>query len=65
MSDDYVDIYVMQIQGSAVATLEDGSKIRIGYAENNGRDFKGIGSILLEQKLIQPGQASMGNIKNG
>lgn len=62
-SDDYVDIYVMQIQGSAVATLEDGSKIRIGYAENNGRDFKGIGSILLEQKLIQPGQASMGNIK--
>lgn len=62
-SDNYVDIYVMQIQGSAVATLEDGSKIRIGYAENNGRDFKGIGSILLEQGLIKPGQASMGHIK--
>lgn len=62
-SDNYVDIYVMQIQGSAVATLEDGSKIRIGYAETNGRDFKGIGSILLEQGLIKSGQASMGNIK--
>lgn len=62
-SDNYVDIYVMQIQGSAVATLDDGSKIRIGYAENNGRDFKGIGSILLEQGLIKPGQASMGHIK--
>lgn len=62
-ADSYVDIYVMQIQGSAVATLEDGSKVRIGYAENNGRDFKGIGSILLEKGLIEPGKASMGNIK--
>lgn len=62
-ADSYVDIYVMQIQGSAVATLDDGSKVRIGYAENNGRDFKGIGSILLEKGLIKPGNASMGNIK--
>ena len=53
----------MQIQGSAVAQMEDGSKIRIGYADNNGRQFKGIGSILLEEKLIKPGQASMGKIK--
>ena len=62
-ADSYVDIYVMQIQGSAVATLDDSSKVRIGYAENNGRDFKGIGSILLEKGLIEPGKASMGNIK--
>ena len=61
--DNEVDIYVMQIQGSAVAQMEDGSKIRIGYADNNGRQFKGIGSILLEEKLIKPGQASMGKIK--
>lgn len=61
--DNEVDIYVMQIQGSAVAQMEDGSKIRIGYADNNGRQFKGVGSILLEEKLIKPGQASMGKIK--
>ena len=61
--DNEVDIYVMQIQGSAVAQMEDDSKIRIGYADNNGRQFKGIGSILLEEKLIKPGQASMGKIK--
>ena len=61
--DNEVDIYVMQIQGSAVAQMEYGSKIRIGYADNNGRQFKGIGSILLEEKLIKPGQASMGKIK--
>ena len=62
-SDSYIDIYIMQIQGSAVATLTDGSKVRIGYAENNGRDFKGIGSILLEKGLLKPGQTSMSHIK--
>lgn len=62
-ADSDIDIYVMQIQGSAVATLDDGSQIRIGYAENNGREFKGIGSILLEKGVLKPGQASMGSIK--
>lgn len=62
-ADSEVDVFVMQIQGSAVAQLEDGSKIRIAYADNNGREFKGIGSILLSQGLIKPGEASMGSIK--
>ncbi len=62
-ADNYVDIYVMQIQGSAVANLPDGNKIRISFAESNGRKFKGIGSILLSKKLIPASQASMGNIK--
>lgn len=61
--DDPVDIYVMQIQGSAVADLNDGSKVRIGYAENNGHSFTGIGSILLSKGLIKSGEASMGKIK--
>lgn len=62
-ADSYVDVYVMQIQGSAVAELDDGSKVRVGFADTNGRPFKGIGSILLEKKLLKPGQASMGYIK--
>lgn len=62
-TDDYVDLYIMQIQGSAVAELDDGSQIRIGFAGTNGKPFKGIGSILLEKGLISTGQASMGGIK--
>ncbi len=62
-ADDAIDIYVMQIQGSAVAELDNGSKVRIGYADNNGHPFRGIGSILLEQGLIGKGQVSMGKIK--
>ncbi len=62
-ADSYIDIYIMQIQGSAVAHFEDGNKIRIAFAESNGRPFKGIGSILLSKKLLEPGKASMGSIK--
>lgn len=61
--DSNIDINIMQIQGSAVATLPDGRKLRVSYADNNGHPFKGIGSILLEKGYIKPGQASMGNIK--
>ena len=61
--DSYIDIYIMQIQGSAIANLPNGEKLRISFAESNGHPFKGIGSILLSKKLIPSGQASMGNIK--
>lgn len=62
-ADSYVDVYIMQIQGSAVAHFSDDSQIRISFAESNGRPFKGIGSILLNKGLLEPGQASMGSIK--
>lgn len=61
--DDSVDIYIMQIQGAAVATLPDGSEVRVGYADNNGHRFRGIGSILLEKGLIKSGDASMPKIR--
>ena len=53
----------MQIQGAAVATLPNGKEIRVGYADNNGHRFKGIGSILLEKGLIESGEASMPKIR--
>ncbi|MCM1322571.1 MAG: MltA domain-containing protein [Acetobacter sp.] len=61
--DDLVDIYIMQIQGAAVATLPDGKQVRVGYADNNGHRFRGIGSILLEKGLIKSGEASMSKIR--
>lgn len=61
---DPVDIYLMQIQGSAVALLDDGSSVRIRYADNNGHNFIGIGSILLKKGLLKPGEASMDKIRD-
>ena len=61
--DSNIDINIMQIQGSAVATLPDGQKVRVGYADNNGHPFKGIGTILLEKNYLEPGKADMISIK--
>ncbi len=61
--DDLVDIHFMQIQGSAIAVMDDGSELRIGFADGNGRQFKGIGSILLQKGLIKPEDASMIKIR--
>lgn len=60
---DLVDLNIMQIQGSAVAKLENGDRVRIGFAAHNGRPFTGIGSILLPQGLIDKSKASMGEIR--
>ncbi len=62
-ADDPVDIHFMQIQGSAIAKMNDGSELRIGYADNNGHKFRGIGSIMLEKKLLKAGEVSMENIR--
>ena len=61
--DDLVDIHFMQIQGSAIAHMADGSDLRVGYADNNGHKFRGIGGILLSKKIIEPKDASMTKIR--
>ena len=60
---DLVDVNIMQIQGSAIARLENGDLVRLGFAAHNGRPFTGIGSILLSEGLIDKGHASMGEIR--
>ena len=62
--DDKVDIFLMQIQGSAVALLDDGSSVRVSYADNNGHAFVGIGSLLLKKGLLKKGEASMDKIRD-
>lgn len=62
--DDKVDIFLMQIQGSAVALLDDGTSVRVSYADNNGHAFVGIGSLLLKKGLLKKGEASMDKIRD-
>ena len=62
-TNDAVDLFIAQIQGSAVALMPDGSQVRLAFDGSNGRKFTGIGSILLQKGLIRPGQASMMEIK--
>lgn len=63
-ADDPVDVFLMQIQGSAIAKFDNGKEARVRYADNNGRPFVGIGSILLKEKVLPKGGASMDKIRD-
>lgn len=59
---DPVEFFFLQIQGSGRLRLPDGGVIRVGYDGQNGRDYVGIGAMLRDQGVLQPGQASMDGI---
>jgi membrane-bound lytic murein transglycosylase A len=59
---DAAEFFFLQIQGSGRLRLPDGQVMRIGYDTQNGRDYVGIGKLLLDRGELQPGQASMQGI---
>lgn len=61
--DDPIDFFFLQIQGSGQVALDDGSRVRIGYADQNGHPYRSIGKWLIEQGELQPHEASMQGIK--
>lgn len=46
--DDEIDKFFLQIQGSGQVRLDDGSVIRVGYADQNGLPYRAIGRDLIE-----------------
>lgn len=59
---DPVELFFLQIQGSGRLRLPDGGVMRIGYASQNGRDYTGIGKLMLDRGILAKGQASMQGI---
>lgn len=54
-ADDELDVFILQVQGSGIVELPDGSRRRIGFAGHNGRDYVSIGRWLIAQKELQTG----------
>lgn len=52
---DEIEFFFLQIQGSGLLRLPDGSLMRIGYAGQNGREYVGIGRVMRERGLIGDG----------
>jgi membrane-bound lytic murein transglycosylase A len=61
--EDPVDAFFLQIQGSGRVALDDGSVMRVGYADQNGRPFKPIARVLIERGELAPEKASMQAIR--
>jgi len=62
--DDAVDLFFLHIQGSGQVELENGERMRVGYAEQNGHPFRSLGRLLIDRGEIPPERASMQGIKD-
>jgi len=60
---DPIDLFFLQVQGSGQVELPDGSRVRIGYADQNGHPYNSIGRWLVAQGELRLDQASMQGIK--
>jgi membrane-bound lytic murein transglycosylase A len=58
-----IDFFFMQIQGSGQIELDDGSRIRLNYADQNGHPYRSIGRWLIDHGELKLEQASMQGIK--
>jgi len=61
--DSALDAFLLEIQGSGRIQLEDGTVIRIGYADQNGQPYRSIGRYLVNQQELTVAQASMPGIR--
>jgi membrane-bound lytic murein transglycosylase A len=62
--DDAVDAFFLHIQGSGQVELENGERLRVGYADQNGHPFRSLGRLLIQRGEIPPERASMQGIKD-
>jgi membrane-bound lytic murein transglycosylase A len=61
--DDAVDAFFVQIQGSGVVEMDDGSVMRIGYDGQNGHPYFAIGRELIDRGKMDKEDVSMQSIR--
>lgn len=60
---DSVELFFLHIQGSGILRLPDGRRLHIGYAGQNGRPYRSIGRLLIEQGKISQTEMSMARLR--
>ena len=61
--EDVVDLFFLQIQGSGRITLDDGTTMRVGFADHNGHPYRSIGRVLIDRGELPLERTSMQGIK--
>lgn len=59
---DKFEAYIAHVQGSAKIRMPDGTLMTIGYAANNGHDYKSIRSEMIADGLISAEEISLGTM---
>jgi membrane-bound lytic murein transglycosylase A len=60
---DRIDLFFLQIQGSGKVYLKDGRAVHLHYQSANGRPYRSIGKLLIEQGKIDASKMSMQRIR--
>lgn len=61
--DDLVDVFFLQVQGSGIVKFEDGSQMRVNYADANGQPYRPIGARIVAEGLLSVEDVSMQSIR--
>ncbi len=61
--EDWVELFYMQVQGSGLVHLDDGSDVRLTYAGKNGHPYTSIGRLLVERHEIALNAIDMEQVK--
>ena len=60
---DPIDVFFLHIQGSGILRLPDGRRIGVGYAAQNGRAYRSIGRLLIDDGKIPQQEMSMQRLR--
>ena len=61
---DPVDVFFLQIQGSGKIFLDTGEVINVHYRGSNGRPYRSIGKLLIDEQKIPQEEMSMQKIRS-
>lgn len=61
--DNALDGFLLEVQGSGRIQLDDGTVIRLGYADQNGQPYRSIGRYLVAQGALSVEQADIPGIR--
>lgn len=60
---DPVELFFLHVQGSGRIELEDGETLRVGYEASNGRPYRSIGRLLIDEGKIPREEISLQTIR--
>ncbi len=61
---DPVEAFFFHVQGSGQVRFADGSRLRLGYAGQNGRPYRSIGRMMIDEGMLERHAVSMQSIKS-
>jgi membrane-bound lytic murein transglycosylase A len=61
---DRFELFSLHIQGSGRVLLEDGAELCVSYAGTNGRPYRSIGRLLIDEEKISADEISMQRLRS-